>query len=755
MTTNIAELRRPRTSRLVLAILAGAVATLPARAQGVHDFSVNGLSFQLSADGRVWSLVDSVSGVQRITALPQYRKFLCVVVNAGVQIDPTSFSRSGNQIAYTFGTLNPSPVVTLGITQRTDYLVISIDNVANAQSIEELRFVNLFTSASVDGSMYRFLRYNDASGPRDLVISPLDPYTRTAVGPGSAGHYLWAMAYPSLASPTPISFVGRKVALLACGADDGSIKAALGQVESDQGVPLGFAARNHPATRRSTLFWMDFRDYQHAEVIQYSLAAGVGKIMLHPLMWGDQRHRYAPPAGWGSAAGLRAWVNQAHAAGLLVGAHTMPSIIPMDSTDYVLAGVDPRIRRDLTITLAVDLSASQSAGIIQTTVPPTGWPTASGQRILAIDQEIIEYTGLSLSPPYGFVGPFVRARNQSGAGGLGPQSHTGGATIGRLRVTDQYAYYQWDIASGGIEQWTRDIAAAVDAAGFDYVYVDHVEDIEDPPWYTAGYLQWTMYSALTNKPLWMESSGSTGNYSLPMIGVAGQIDYRWANGFRAEVNRNLGNTTSIWFRFDTRQLGWAQPANSMTEHTSPDDFEYLLAKSAAYDMPVVVQVWLDRVISWPNRDANLELMKRYEQVRLAGSIPIAQRQAAQRLDQDFMLFHDAGGAYQLEQTTRLPIASWSPDARGFISMRAINGQRYATIWPVAQAGGLEIVLDGLAPGDIAVENTSGAAVQVTDLGNGLLRVPLLERIYLRLIRVPDPMRLFSNATVRPFMAGGV
>ncbi len=741
--------------RLTTILLGAALLAPAAAAQSAHDFSVSGLTFQLTADGRVWSLIDTVSGVQRITALPQYRRPLCVIVSGGVQVNPTAFSRSSNQITYTFGTLSPAPVVTLGLAQRPGYLLISVDNVANAAAIEELRFVNVFTSASVEGMLHRVLRYDDPLGPRCMLICPLDVYTRTIVGPGSAGHYLWAVAYPNLASPTPVSFIGRKAALLPCGADDASIRSALRQVEVDNNVPLGFAARSQPEMKRSTLFWMDFRDYQHAEVIQYSQAAGVGRILMHALTWADQRRRYAPQPGWVDAAGLRAWVNQAKATGLLVGAHTIPTIIPIDSVDYVRAGADARLRRDRTITLAAPLSASQTSGLIETTTAPSGWPTASGQRLIAIGPEIIEYTGLSLTPPYGFVGPFVRAAYQSGLGGLAPQSHLAGASIGRLVVTTRYPYFEWDIASGGLEQWCRDIAAAVDAAGFDYVYVDHLEDVEGPDWYTYGLTPWLMHSALVSKPRWMEASINTGMFSMPLIGVSGQTDYIWSNGFRSEVNRNLGVTTSNWYRFDTLQLGWAQPSNSVSEHTTPDEFEYLLAKSIAYDMPVVLQVWLDRLIAWPNRDANLALMNRYEQVRLAGTVSTAQRLAAQRLDQNFLLFRDAAGAPQLEAATRLPIASHSSDVRGFISTRAIGGVRYATLWPTQRSGAYELLLDGVDAGDIAVENTTAQPIPLTDLGNGLLRVPLLERIYIRLLNVPDPARVFSNATLRAYQAGGI
>ncbi len=744
-----AETCHPRRVYLAHALpLTCLLACLPA----VHAFgpvNTTGLQIDFSATGRVSLFRDTITGVNRVTSISRYQKPFVQLRIGSRLYDPTGFARSGGRLTYTFATLSPTRSVTVELTSRTGYIVAELTAVSAPAGIDEVRFVNIFTQNSLSGAIFRLLRYDDHGVQRYAGICPLDPYTQTTVGPAGAGGYLWARAYQDLPAPTSIGFTGRKVALFTCAATPGALYDLMDRIERDHGIPLGVRAKLEPAQRRSCFFWMDLRYEQRQAALQYMQQAGVGRALLLHSVWGDPLHRYRISDRWPSPDALRDWISQCRSAGILVGAHTLPAKIRRESIDYVAAGLDPRIWRDRTLTLARPLPASQTTGLIETTTPPTGWPTASGQREAVIDGEVIGYSGIRTSgPPYGLTGPFQRALHQQPPDGRGPQDHAAGAAVGHLAGDSGGRVYIWDLPSGGVEQWCRDIAATLDAIGVDYIYTDSLERTQEPAWFVHSFYVYTLYQQLTRKPLWIEASSMGGTWSFPLIGATGQIDYRGSPAdFKREVDRNAQAMLSPQHAFHPLQLGWARPSYSANQHIRPDDLEYLLARSLAYDVPVVLQVWFNWLERWPLRDANLELIRRYEQVRLAGTVPRAQRRAAQRTGKDFMLFDDPAGSPQLVPVSLLPVTRFSRRVRAFLTDVPVGLHRYATLWPTTADDSFELRLSGLEPEDLRVTDHRGQPVTVRDRGAGLVGIPIRTRVYIELTRVPNPRETFANATL--------
>lgn len=716
------------------------------------DLAAEGLRISIGGDGKVTSILDTRTGVERNNSQwPQYQHYLCVIQVGGNLVEPSGFSASGDRLTFTFNT-NPVRTVRLRAQQRPRYIALIVDDVTNAEGIEELRFVNLATQGSIDDTALRFVRYDDNGVGRYLSIHPLDPFTRTLVGGGGKGGYLWGVAYPNLPYPTPVPLVGRKVALLACDASQPAVYASVRDFEADFSVPLGVVAKEHPKARRSGIFWMDYGQGPRSELIDVMKKAGAERLILWAYIWGDVRRKYAPNREfWSSGAELKAFLDQCKANGIAVGAHVLSSTIIKDSIDYIRAGADPRLRRDRTVTLARDVPADQTTGLIETTTPPTGWPTEDAYRDIVIGQEIIEYSGLKTSgPPYGFTGPFVRAKNQTGEGGLGPQYHSAGATIGHLVVTYDGYFYVWDVASGGLTQWCSDIAREYDAAGFQFFYVDDAQDVEEPLWFTVSLTAYELVKAMTVRPEMGEGSISTAGFGWPLLTATGTIDYKIDRfRFKDEVDRNIrdiqewaGVTGHI-----PKELGWAQLAVPRLPTTAPDDLEYILAKSAAYDMPVVYQMWMSMMDSWPHKEANLTLMARYEQLRLGHELPVHERLVAQKLGKDFMLFTDDGGAPHLVPVSVMSIAGGSTLVRGFLSDGLVSGYRYATLWPARGVRPVVLIMDGLVPADVAVRDYLGNVVTASAIAPGQIAIEFSSRIYIKLANVPDPVRVFDHAAV--------
>ncbi|TWT40011.1 hypothetical protein RAS1_44040 [Phycisphaerae bacterium RAS1] len=709
------------------------------------------LSLTVGDDGKVTSIIDRVAGRERVkTSIPAYQRHFCLVVSGGVLQTPTSYSFSNGQLVYTFGSLSPAPVVTLSIVPATNYLTVRVLAVANPQLIDELRFVNLETRGSIDEVVDRFVRYNDDGEDRYLSAHPLDPWTQVAVGPAGAGGYLWGQAIPNLPYSPPVTMVGRKVGLMACPTSEPDLFTLINRMELDHNVPIGVAARDHPALRRSCFLWDQFEYSERQLAIQYTLRAGVGRVLLAERMWQDARRPDQPAPVWASSAELRGWVNQCKSNGIAVGAHVLPSQCVKNSRTYVLGGAHTGLRRDLSTTLAAALSADQTDGLIQTVTAPIGWPLAGGNRDVVIDSEIIQYSGLKTgSAPFGLLGPFIRAKNQSGPGGLGPRAHAAAAAVGHLVATDSDATYQWGLAAGGVAENCAATARLADAVIFDFIYTDAIERSEPPLRYSMGAVQHALYQALTIKPRWMESSLETASFSWSMVAVGGQTDYEWGVPYRGQVDQNVSLVNGRFDPFSRPQLGWGLVGSTanVTDFVTPDEFEYLLARSLAWNCPLVLIARTDRFLRWPHRDANLDLMNQYEQRRLAGYFPpdVVEQARAQR---DFMLFRDQAGGFHFEPVARLPIASGSSAVRGFMTTAAVSGRRFVTLWSVQETP-LNLRLDGVSVDDLLASDVLGAPVVLSTTPDGGVLIPVQSRVYIELGPGPDPTRLFGLATVEP------
>ncbi|HMQ14933.1 MAG TPA: hypothetical protein PKC49_03065 [Phycisphaerae bacterium] len=709
------------------------------------------LQLTIGPDGKITSIIDRATGVERIkTTIPAYQPYLCVIQVSNVTLNPTGFSQAGDVLTYAFGGLTPTPIVTMRVRAMGRYLVFELLGVTNPGSIQNVRFVNLWTRDSIDRAIERYLRYSDAGRLRYLGLYELDPHTQVFAGPNAAGGYLHALAHSGLALAPPLG-AGRAVALMACDADGAALIEIARQVEAEFSIPLGMAARDNPALRRSCLYLAQMGIGEGGLVLEAAQKAGVGRIMLFRNVWADARRGYAPPDAWGTVANLRAWIDECHAAGLLVGAHALPTVIPLNSINHIYAGCHPLIRRDRSVLLAAPVTPSQVSGLIQTVDAPSGWPAQPGQRDIAINGEIIEYTSLKTdASPYGFVGPFVRAKNQTGPGGLGPQLHMPGSVVGRLVTVADATGYQWSFDAGGVELQCTEVAAAVAGAGFDFVYSDSMEEVPLPYWYTtakAVNMLRVKLGEFQSPPVYLESSAHMTGFLWPLVALWGQTDFYLDQApFKAEVDRCIERMWQDPLDPSPRQMGWAPLNHPALPHATPDDLEYLLAKSAAYDMPVVFILWMVSLADWHHADANLHLIKKYEGLRLGGELPYAGRLAAREPRKDFMHFADEAGNQHFAPVSRLAVAGDSPLVRAFMCDTAIRDDWFVTLWPTAPTPPLQLRLPGVTADQLVVRDYAGNVVTPTPIGPDLL-VPLRMRLYVQLLEAADPWTLFESATL--------
>lgn len=709
------------------------------------SFSAAGIKMSLSNTGKVSSLVDTVTGVDRTPQQEGNQPHLVTVRYIGQgpdtpNIKPTNFTATGNVLTYTFGSLTPAPVVTVRVDSFAAHLAVRITNVVNGGNLALVQFVELSPTSPLFLQNFagRFIRFDDSGVERHMVIYPLDEFVETIAGYSPLWGSLKARAQPQLMDyPAPATFAGRSAALFTAGGSQQDLFTAIQAVENQHALPAGIAAKQQPALQRSCFFWFAFSPEDRDLALQYSQEAGVGRILMNVFLWADIRNQYAPAGSWGSLEGLQTWIAQAQASGIKVGAHVFPTAIAKDSVPYIQNGADPRLYRDLTLTLKSALPASQEDGLIETTSPPIGWPTAWEHRELVIGDEIIVYTGIQTTSPFGLLGPFERAKHQA----IGPQHHAAGTTVGHLdgRYSGFGSAYLWDISSGGMHQWSADIAAAVNAAGFDYVYCDGIEWNHAPVGVTAPQAGRMVYDFMSPKPLWMESA-ATGPFGWNIWGTNGQVDYYLdAIPFKSEVDKNVQNVqlAQIVNKYMPVQLGWAPFASPDDQiFVGVDDVEYLLARSLALRAPVVFYPnmhpsYTKTMKTLPHRAVILNMIKTYEALRLSEYFSPEETAFSLTSGQEAMLFRGDAGRYYFSPVSALaPITRTNADLLCYVSELPISGRPMGTCWLRSAAPGRFLRFSGVAAGDLFVHDYLGNAVPVIPVGESEALVPLETRIYI-------------------------
>ena len=726
-------------------------------------FEADGISLTISSNGNVVALLDTVAGLDR----NRLENPLCTVTTGGTTYEPIGYlAHQNGLISFLFDSeeTNLSEVSIL-IEELPRYLRITLENVdPPSDDIDRICFADLYLVDATRHEAGCLLFFDDDSDEQDdriFGVYALNMFTQISIGAASGGR-LEGCAYPDLPHPTiTYSLIGEEVAVFTCNADQSSLFDITSEIEDDNGIPWGVVSKERPELRESCFFYADSATkFDPNAALRYAVDAGVGRILLFHKLLGDYKRSYIAENGlWGSSAELHNWVEQCQSVGFVVGVHFFPNKIFRNSIDYIHAGCDPRIHRDSVQFLAEDLPASQTDGLIRTTTSPPSEVIDPANYDIVIGLEIIEYTGVQLIPgAYGYLGPFVRAKNQTGAGGLGAQDHVAGETVEHL-ATAGSSSYQWSIVNRGVEGWCRTLAQRISRAGIEYVYLDGIIETQQPVWYSVPYQIITLHEqyGLYKQPLWIESGGSSNGFCYPLVSISGQMDY-WGqaygdpnHSFKEEVDTNIAVMFAMTPGYCPRQLGWAPLNNSFIKsgfQATPDDLEYVLAKSVAHDVPAVFQLWTSSMDDWPNRDANLYLISRYEQLRLTGYFPQLVRLTAQEPGQDFMLFDTDPGSSHLAKTSLLNIADGSEDVRGFITDKALGGDKYVTLWPTAAESELILVLQ-LEPENIVIRDYRGNTMILCCGESGEIEIPLSERIYLQLSNVSDPLTIFEQAFVYP------
>ena len=557
------------------------------------------IRYIIGTDGRSLGLVDKRTGKDYLAPGP-HEVFITLKKN-GREHKPSVCSFADGKIAVEFKELNFR--ATIGIRTENRYLVFELDSVSD-EDVDELAFLILRVKP-----MKRVSGISGVAADDDFAVCLRALNLQVGVHIGGSPPILRAVCYPRY------GLKGAKVALIGCPVRD--LRSVLKEVVRREGLPyspLGGPFAMDAEENRLSYIFATVSERNVDEWIKLARKAGMG--IIHIIGWWHTLGHYEPRSDLfpNGLEGMKEVVAKIHDAGLLAGMHTLTGFISPNDP-WVTPVPDKRLAKDATFTLAERID--EKAQIIPTLEPPgdldTVWASHSRGNVIQIGDELIQYTGLSQEPPYGFTGC------KRGAFGTKERPHRQGTPV--YHLFSRWAVFFPDMDSTLVDELAERIAHVFNTCNFDMIYQDGAE-VSPDGWHGVAKMRQAIFSRLKGR---VRVEASTWNHhSWPFHSCLGAWDHpQWA--YKRFTDIHLRNLQAVReSSLLPYQLGWWVIKGPSVDSRAmfPDEMEYLCLKSLAWDAPLSLQ----GVNPGPNppnarQGEYLAMLGQYERLRLEGHIP--------------------------------------------------------------------------------------------------------------------------------------
>lgn len=442
-----------------------------------------------------------------------------------------------------------------------------------------------------------------------------------------------------------------KLALLGCPKDQWL--SVVENVEQAHHLPHptinGMWAKRHPDVKSSYLF-VDITEQNAAAVINYALKGKFKYIVPYVSTWAQSTGHYQPhndnyPSG---LAGLLSVVGQVHARGLKFGFHTLSCLISPDDA-YVQPVPDTRLAKESPVALAAAVGPTNVLIRVSTSLDDYKYYLGKGETDIIIGNEIMKIERIE---PNGF-------RVKRGHQNTTAQSHPKDATIHHLPAYE--GKYFPDLRTNLLAEIADNFAAIYNHLGIkgDFAFLDGSETLDrvlpresprelpEAPWFASQLIVETFYRRLSGNVL-LEASGSGANNSnynwhplsrgvsgdYAAIGVEAYMDYRKIDYYGERFTK----------AFLPQELGWmgllAKTGDSYVEasfaSTTLDEIEYQMNRALGHSAPIGLETHYEELLANGFTDTILDLIAKYEELRLSNYFPASMLQQLKQPDADFL-----------------------------------------------------------------------------------------------------------------------
>lgn len=366
-----------------------------------------------------------------------------------------------------------------------------------------------------------------------------------------------------------------------------------------------------PWVKRSYFFLTQFRESQFDEALAIARRGGFHTILLDQGSWCASTGHYEVnrqrfPDG---IEGLARTVRRFNDAGFRVGLHLLSaSIYPPDP--YLTPVPDPRLVKGATTALAADVD--NAVEFLPTAEAPLSFPAEDGGyegsgTVLQVGEELIHYGRRSLDKPYGF------ADCRRGHLGTKASAHKAGEPVAHL--VRSYGYHMYDMDTSLLDEVAANFARVANASGVEMLYFDGSERLQGDHWYYNPRMHKAIYDKLDNKNMLLQASSFT-HYSWHILARSASADgHGDLKGYLDERSPGFDYLSRNGMPLD---IGWYY---GYDPSATPDMFEYVLGATIGYDASVSFQVSVAAAARHPFTGEILDLIARYEKLRLSDRVP--------------------------------------------------------------------------------------------------------------------------------------
>lgn len=530
----------------------------------------------------------------------------------------------------------------------------------------------------------------------------------------------------------------------------------------------GVPSKDLPIARQSYWF-LGFGENEVDQVIDYCRRSGFRQVMMNSGSWCTSVGHFTFNEGRypDGIESLRRTVARLHEHGILVGMHTFASKISKRDA-YVTPVPSRGFWVEMSATLAADVGPDDTS--IRTSDDLSQWAgspvskrkvwegNVSKHQEVIIDDEIIRYESIG---PEGEWNTFLGC--QRGAWGTHVAAHTAGTECRHYGVDGCINGYIIDQESPLFEETTSRLAHIFNYCDFDMVYFDGSEDVDRRRYhYFASNAHAVPMRKFKKRPVIHMGGGFTnglwhsftrdatvdqypGTY-LAYINAGGTIQ-DWPT-CKDHIDRSVRRVIRCEDDMTPGELGWfgIGPKSGNYDGLQFDEIEYLMCKSLAYNAPISLQTSFARMEAHPLTPDILEIVRTYEEIRLAGKVPEATLARLKEQGKDFVMLPESltgeGRPVEFVEVEEMAEVAGTHDVRSFVGPRGED--TIATLWHYLGKEG-KLTLDTTA---VDAYDVKGNAAKIDEV-DGKTAVPLDNR------RLLLRFRGLSPEAVRELLRGAV
>ena len=423
-----------------------------------------------------------------------------------------------------------------------------------------------------------------------------------------------------------VGLLGTTAVLLGCNDPEATFLDAMSTVEHDFQMPSGADNRRREETRLSYLWASRPTPQNIGQYIALAKQGGFRMILFSYSAFSSGAGHFEWNASYPRGmADLKQVTDAIRRAGLKPGLHIHYSKAHRKDA-YVTPVPDPRLHAVRRFTFSADVDAG--AATIPVDQNPTGCTLDKERRILRAGRELIYYTDYQTEPVFQFTGC------QRGYLDTTASVHRKGDQLGLLNVDTWTAFIRYDQDTDIQDETAGRIAEIYRETGpYEMVYFDGAEDVHEPFWYNVASAQHRVFHLLDPPPPVCEAAHYT-HFSWHMITRSNAYDVVAPADGMKDFCRLMPCPTAAARANDFSRIdfGWlGRFGASRAGCAGPDVWEYVASRAAAWDCPISLKVSPDEIASNPRREDCLDVLKTWEDARLANKLTEAQLESLENV----------------------------------------------------------------------------------------------------------------------------